>query len=82
MSDANMYRTTERTREKGQEEANHVHVNYDMTMNLSSCPKLRSLFKEIKTTSHHCAQFEITVGHSSRNTDSKRVCGFESIRAV
>lgn len=51
-------------------------------MNLFLCPKLRSMFEGIKTMSHYCAQFEITVRRSSRNTESKRVCAFESIRAV
>lgn len=82
MSDVNMYRIIERIREKGQEEVNYVYVNYDMIMNLLSCFKLRSLFKEIKITLYYCVQFEIIVGYSSRNIDSKRVCGFESIRVV
>lgn len=73
INDANMYRTTDKTSEKGQKEAKHMNINYNMTMNVSSCPKLRSMFKGIKPMSHYCIQFEITVVHSSRYTESKRV---------
>lgn len=43
--------TIEKYREKGQGKANHIHINCDMSTNLSS-PKIRSMFEWIKTMTH------------------------------
>lgn len=43
--------TIEKYREKGQGKANHIHINCDMSTNLSSL-KIRSMFEWIKTMPH------------------------------